>query len=289
MSQVSHTSSPVRDYTGLAARVVAAAQPPAVCRVYGQQTTPDASVSYDLLIVRVPVPRSRFKVLINGGTHGDEPAGAEAVVRFLEGRRYERWPEVEFTITPCTNPWGYVHDKREGPFGVDLNRSFRRATRTAPQVSLLKQALARRKFDMFIDCHEDVDATGLYVFAPNDLGRSIVDAVRTAGPIQPGDMVDGEIPLDRGVVNLDAPRFREGREMRNTWPLPLYIARFHRQLAPPSSARSAALENSEGAPPEDTPFTSSATVETPTSLALDQRVSMHLRAIDAALATLYRK
>ncbi|HEV2125920.1 MAG TPA: DUF2817 domain-containing protein [Chloroflexota bacterium] len=282
--------SVTRDYDELAARIVAAVEPPLTYRVYGQQTTPDPDVAYDLYLVRVPADRRRFSVLINGGTHGDEPAGAEAAVRFLEERRYLRWPEVEFTITPCTNPWGYVHNKREGPFGVDLNRSFRRATRAAPQVSLLKRALARRSFDLFVDCHEDVDTPGLYVFAPSALGKTIVEATRPLGPIHPGELVDGEIPVQEGVVQLDAPRFRERRRAINTWPLPYYIARYHaRQPERPKLAEGEALEASEGAPPDDPLLVTSATVETPVFLPMEQRAAMHLAAIDAALATLFQK
>lgn len=279
-----------RDYDELAARILAAVEPPLTYRVYGQQTTADPAVAYDLYLVRVPAERRRFAVLINGGTHGDEPAGAEAVVRFLEERRYSRWPEVEFTVTPCTNPWGYVHNKREGPFGVDLNRSFRRATRAAPQVSLLKRALSRRSFDLLVDCHEDVDTPGLYVFAPSALGRTIVDATRSLGPIHPGELVDGEIPVRNGVVELDAPRFRERQRSFNTWPLPYYIARFHaRQPERTTSTEQQALEASEGAPPNDPFLVTSATVETPVFLPLEQRAAIHLAAIDAALATLFQK
>src|SRR5688500_2988346 len=101
------TTSPTRDYAALAARIRAAAQPPLRLRVIGQQTTPDGAERYDLYLVTVPAGRRpRWRVYLNGGTHGDEPAGAEAVTRFLEEGRYRDWPDVAFTVTPCLNPWG---------------------------------------------------------------------------------------------------------------------------------------------------------------------------------------
>jgi murein peptide amidase A len=271
------------DYAALAERVQSASQPPVRLRLYGQQVSLDGTERYDLFVATIPsqTRRPRFSVLLNGGTHGDEPAGAEAVVRFLETRRYAQWPEVAFTLTPCTNPWGYVHGKREGPGGRDLNRAFQRATRLTAQITLYKRVLRGRRFDLFIDCHEDVDAPGLYVFARGgDLGRTIVEAVRAVGPIHPGNLVDGEIPLLDGVVNFGTRRRRP--RIGPTRHLSGYISRFHQpdpqgRIPQPGARRAPALSYA------------AATVETPTSLSMRQRVKMHLTAIDAALATLTEK
>jgi hypothetical protein len=271
---------PIRDFAALAARFRAAAGPPLSWSVIGQQTSPGGDERYDLYLVRIPATGSAgtspWRVYLNGGTHGDEPAGAEAVTRFLEEGRYRAWPDVAFTVTPCLNPWGYAHDRREGPGGRDLNRAFRRAAPATPEVSAVKRALRGRAFDLFLDCHEDVDAPGLYVFAPPTLGRVIVEAARAVGPVHPGPAVDGEIPLKESVVVLDDPdRARERRRVWTTWPLPFYVGRYHRRLP--------AMGSSGG--PDDWRM-ESATIETPTALALDQRVAMHLAAIDAALGHL---
>jgi hypothetical protein len=188
---------------------------------------------------------------------------------------------VAFTVTPCLNPWGYAHDRREVPGGRDLNRSFRRAARATPEVSAVKRALRGQVFDLVLDFHEDVDAPGLYVFAPAALGRAIVEAVRPLGPVHPGPAVDGEIPLKDSVVELDADeRLRERRRTLTTWPLPFYVGRYHRR-APAGVAG----EGSNPEPP-DVWAMAAATIETPTALALDQRVAMHLAAADAALRQL---
>ncbi|MGH2352499.1 MAG: hypothetical protein ACRDI2_00350 [Chloroflexota bacterium] len=284
-------SATPRDYNALAARIRAAAHPPLTCRVYGQQVTPDGAERYDLLLVRIrAVGRTAFRVLLNGGTHGDEPAGVEAVTRFLEAERYRAWLAVDFTVTPCTNPWGYAADRREGPGGRDLNRSFRRAGKTTPEISLLKRALAGRHFDLFVDCHEDVDAPGLYVFAPSALGRAIVAAAAEVGPVHPGPAVDGEIPLKESVVELDAERAGPRRRTWSTWPLPFYIARYHQrgrtQTLAQRSVGDARETEAENMLPPDIGRMPSATIETPTCLPLQQRVAMHLAAIDAALSTL---
>jgi hypothetical protein len=283
---------PTRDYAALAARIRAAARPPLRLRVIGQQTAPAGAERYDLYLVHVPARRRgthadpvgagtrrpRWRVYLNGGTHGDEPAGAEAATRFLEEARYRDWPDVAFTVTPCLNPWGYAHDRREGPGGRDLNRSFRRAARATPEIGAIKRALRGQSFDLFLDCHEDVDAPGLYVFAPAALGRAIVDGARPLGPVHPGPAVDGEIPLKDSVVALDADDILpERRRAFTTWPLPFYVGRYHQRAPAGAAGEGASLE------PPDVWAMQTATIETPTALALDQRVAMHLAAVDAAL------
>jgi hypothetical protein len=305
--EVAPAAPDLRDYAALVARVKAAVGLPLSWRVYGQQVGTGGIERYDLLLVRIPArgsvgtrrpadgsrapitPPARRHVLLNGGTHGEEPAGAEAMVRFLEERRYERWPSIAFTLIPCANPWGYVHDRREGPGGRDLNRSFRRAGHATPEVALLKRALGRRAFDLFVDCHEDEDAPGLYVFAPSRLGLAIVAAASALGPVHQGPLVDDIIPLAAGVVEIDSARALERRRTWRNWPLPFYIAQHHRRrtragflgghpAAPPAQALP--IDRSAGADAEP----AWAVVETATFLPLEQRVAMHLAAIDAAIA-----
>ena len=288
----------MRDYAALAARVRAAAAPPLTWRVYGQQMAGESGAAHDLYVVRVPAAggRGRYRVLLNGGTHGDEPAGPEAVVRFLEERRYAAWPDVEFVVVPCTNPWGYVHDRREGPGGRDLNRSFRRAGRQTVEVGLLKRALRGQRFDLFLDCHEDVDAPGLYVFAPRAIGEAIVAAAGRHGPLHPGPLVDGEIPLEKSVVVLDDDRWHARRQQRprrrTSWPLPFYVARYHQRRPERDATQPApeAIERAaeETAPPVDVVRMAQATIETPTTIPLGQRVAMHHAAIDAAVRLMTR-
>jgi murein peptide amidase A len=279
-------------FAPLLARIVRATTTPSSCNCYGRQVVPDGADHYDLPLVRVPAAmdmRGTKRVLLNGGTHGDEPAGVEAIVRFLEERRHERWPHVEFVVTPCANPWGYVHGRREGPDGLDLNRCFQRLSTAgwpceperepgqpesrpaAPaEVVHLQRMLRSRPFDLVIDCHEDVDAPGLYVFAPAGVGRTIVEAAGQAGPLHSGTAVDGEFPLCESIVDLGAVgvlQVQSRHPAAGTLPLPLG-----------SLAASLLLDGHH--------LATVVTVETPARLPLAQRAAMQLSAIDAALSTL---
>jgi hypothetical protein len=65
-------------------------------------------------------------IVIASGTHGVEGyAGAACQLHFME-----TWQSrfaasgVAFLLVHAVNPWGYLHDRRVTPEGVDLNRNF---------------------------------------------------------------------------------------------------------------------------------------------------------------------
>ena len=264
-----------RSYAELESRLAAATSPPLRRRRIARQAG-----TYAIWEIRVPA-RRRIRVLLNGGTHGDEPAGVEALLRFLEQRRYEAWPEIAFTVLPCLNPWGFERDTREGPAGHDLNRAFRRASPATPEVSAIKRVLSRRRLTCSMDCHEDCDAAGFYAYElpeVSSLGHAVVEAVGAVGPISPDCVVEEIVPVRGGLARTDELRPQPGDEMAAamppegwrdfrafveawpTWPLPIYL--WHRHGA------------------------RAFTFETPTALSLEQRVVMHLAAIEAVLRAL---
>lgn len=63
------------------------------------------------------------QVLLVGGIHGNEPAGVEAAVTWMESKRAERWP-VRWLVLPCANPCGWLYDRRTASSQRDLNRCF---------------------------------------------------------------------------------------------------------------------------------------------------------------------
>ena len=271
-----------RSYTDLEARLAAAMPLPLQRRRIAQQAG-----TYAIWEVRIPalrrIPRSRprARVCLNGGTHGDEPAGVEALLQFLERRCYEAWPGITFTLIPCLNPWGFVRDTREGPAGHDLNRAFRRASPATPEVSAIKRVLSRRRLTCSMDCHEDCDAKGFYAYElpeVSSLGQGVVEAVGAVGPINPDCLVEEIVPVRDGLARTDELRPQADDEMAATmppeawrdfrtfvrawptWPLPIYL--WHRHGA------------------------RAFTFETPTVLPLDQRVGMQLAAIETVLQAL---
>lgn len=95
-------------------------------------------------------------ILISGGIHGREPAGAFAVVRFLEQEAKEpSYPDFNFFSFPCVNPWGFERGIPEKEDGQNINRQFFDGT-AAKEVNAIIQALKQetREYLFSMDMHE---------------------------------------------------------------------------------------------------------------------------------------
>ena len=125
------------------------------------------------------------RVLLTGGVHGNEPMGAESVMRFAEllRRSPEAFPGTAFDIIPVVNPWGYEHDRRYNQQGFDINRDF--GPFQTQEARIIRDFMADKQYDLAIDHHEDSSAQGFYLYdvaTPHeDLCRAIIDAVRKQG------------------------------------------------------------------------------------------------------------
>ncbi len=58
------------------------------------------------------------KVYISSGIHGDEPAGALALLELLQIHTLP--PEISFFICPLLNPWGMQNNKRTNADKIDI-------------------------------------------------------------------------------------------------------------------------------------------------------------------------
>lgn len=150
-------------------------------------------------------PCGRKRVLLSGGVHGDEPAGLEAVLAFLERNPAPQLRSFTFLILPCVNPWGYVHNTRENSAGDDINRSFSKPQ--VPEGEIARQILKGMRFDLYVDFHEDWEATGFYLYEGRRdeqwVGPSIIPEVEKVGVIDPdGEDDEDDIPISRGVYRV---------------------------------------------------------------------------------------
>ena len=146
-------------------------------------------------------------VLLTAGVHGDEPAGVEAVVRFLERDLTDTLKQFYFTVIPCVNPSGYVNNTRENVDGKDINRAFEE--NDLAEVKILKSILNGQRFVVHLDMHEDYDGTGTYFYEGHKHSKwlvpSITKDVQRIGPLDKHDGDDGQkaIFIDKGVYMID--------------------------------------------------------------------------------------
>lgn len=137
--------------------------------------------------------------------HGDEPAGALAVVQFL--RELSEQPALaegyRVDAYPVCNPTGFEDNTRHSRAGKDLNREFWRNS-IEPEVQLLETELRARHFQGIIQLHADDTSNGLYGFVR---GHTLTEALlrpalREAGKILPKNAnatIDGFAARD-GII-----------------------------------------------------------------------------------------
>lgn len=196
-------------------------------------------------------------VLITGGMHGDEPAGVEAVLQFLERDNATLLNKFSFLIIPCINPYGYVHNTREALDGIDINRAFE--TQAVAEVAIVKEALGQTQFSLAIDCHEDYDATGFYLYEGKQdekyIGPKLATAAKAIGPIDPDDPGEDAPGIAEGVYKVATSWGTQG--------LTPYLLHFHSEHVIIS--------------------------ETPTIWQLERRAALHLTILDTALEIISEK
>ncbi|MBT5832061.1 MAG: M14 family metallocarboxypeptidase, partial [Candidatus Latescibacteria bacterium] len=149
-------------------------------------------------------------IYINGGTHGDEPAGIEGALAFLEGDWTPWLDRLQFCVIPCLNPWGYIHNSRENAQGVDINWAYQRED--VVEVALLRRFIQCKHFSAVVDLHEDWESPGYYVYElwrGNPIGPLITRRVAGVCQINTNRIIEDEIAY-HGLIhpNLEAEKRR---------------------------------------------------------------------------------
>lgn len=177
--------------------------------------------------------RRPVRICVGAGIHGDEPAGVEAVLRWLEGlpEMGQRMPVADLVIFPCINPSGYERNRRVNDDGIDLNRQYKNPK--APiEVRAVRRALGRLsdgqtgwRFDLSIEFHEDVDSTGFYLYElighRRPIGRALIAAAARRLPINHAKKIEGA-DAEAGIIQRDR---RTVLRRHSRWPHALYL--FH--------------------------------------------------------------
>lgn len=157
------------------------------------------------LTFRDPGISDPIRLGIFAAIHGDEPAGALAVVQFL--RELSAQPALaegyRIDAYPVCNPTGFEDNTRHSRAGKDLNREFWKNS-AEPEVQLLEKELRLRHFHGIIQLHADDTSDGIYGFVRgNTLTEALIrPALREAGKILPRNVnatIDGFAARD-GII-----------------------------------------------------------------------------------------
>ena len=199
----------------------------------------------------------KTNVLFSAGIHGNEPAGTECVMRFVEAlaRNPEKYQSIAFDIFPLVNPWGWTHDIRFNRAGIDINRDF--ASFNSQEAAIIRQALQTREYNLMFDLHEDPLASGFYIYQyglkDRQVAERIVAAIEDMGYPVEQDVRMVVLKTQNGII--DAPMWGL-HYMRLTGQLSItnYYRLYHSVYV--------------------------FTVETPTALAFEDRLKMQQTAVE---------
>jgi len=160
-------------------------------------------------------------VMLSAGMHGEEPAGVEGVLRWLEQGNPGN---VNWFVLPCINPFGWERNRRTNAQQCDINRQFHRDTET-PEAELIKRLVRGRRFRFSMEFHEDVDATGFYLYELRRqspyVGEKILRAVERVVPINHDKIIDGNEATGRGLIRRDAGT--NFMRTRRRWPMAFHL------------------------------------------------------------------
>ena len=199
------------------------------------------------------VGQTPIRLGLFAGVHGDEPAGCEALGRFLSGvlEEPERATGYELLLYPVVNPTGYLAGTRASASGKGLNREFWRSS-LEPEVQIIEHELRSQAFAGVITLHADDTCEGHYGYSH---GQALDDAL-----LQPAlAAAETIMPRDRRAV-IDGFTAREGA----------ISDCFHGVLS---------------APPDQDPRPFNLIFETPAHREMELQVAANVAALDAILAT----
>lgn len=183
---------------------------------------------------------------LSSGIHGDEPAPALALLRLVEEGRLD--PFHDWTLCPLLNPTGFALRQRENFSGIDLNRDYLRP-RSAETSAHSRWLQQQAPFDLAICSHEDWEATGFYLYElnPDNLASPAADMIAAAvthHPIETATLIDGREVAAPGIIRPTSDPL-----LRELWPEAIFLLHHGTRLV--------------------------FTTETPSSLPIDLRISIH--------------
>lgn len=120
---------------------------------------------------------SKLPILLTGSIHGNEAAGAEYIVNFVEAlsQHPERYPDQSFHMVPIINPWGWIHDTRFNQNGYDINRDF--VSFSSQESRIIMNHTKKKRYSLMLDLHEDPSAKGFYLYQHGQKNKTISEMV----------------------------------------------------------------------------------------------------------------
>lgn len=193
----------------------------------GRLDYPEIASVFWRMVYRPFLPGMK-RVLIVAGVRGNEAAGVESTLAFIEKLSAPPGPGALFDadILPVVNPWGWAHGRGRNREKIDIDWDF--GTFASREARIIRRFLRDKRYDLVIDLREDVDAKGVYVqlfgSAPTAAAeRILAEATARGTPIE--RRPSGPWPTTRPGIVL-VPLWRLALQERlGSVSLPHYVRR----------------------------------------------------------------
>lgn len=219
--------------------------------------------SYDIFSLRGGGESRGDGVYLSAGVHGDEPAGAWALLQWAEGNQ-ELLAGAPIIILPCVNPWGLVNNMRGDEKRRDLNRMFQ--NESLPFFLSWRKLLGKQQFRVTLNLHEDYDAQGIYVYelAPPDVDVSdqVFNRIESIIPRESREEIDGRVTSAGMIQRSEGLQRVVDEELEGGCPEAIYLYLNHTELA--------------------------LTFETPSEFAFHERVQAQVGYIEGVMAEVFQ-
>lgn len=142
-------------------------------------------------------------IYLSAGVHGDEPAGAWALLHWAE-KNTRLLRSGAFLLVPCFNPEGFIANTRTNARGVDINRAF--DDEGDPLMRTWQGWVRSRSLALALCLHEDYDALGCYVYELSGrrvaLSERLLRACSSVMKRDPRSAMDGNA-AKRGIIRRE--------------------------------------------------------------------------------------
>ena len=201
---------------------------------------------------------SKPTVFLNAGSHGDEPAGVYAIIRFLSEDLPQYTDDFNFVVSPCLNPSGFDAGTHDTASGMNINSVI--GTESTDELIQAVEAKLKKlapSICLAFDLHEDNSGVqrGCYTYEmisknTNRIAHRVLEVLATSDICRLSKIY--ESTNNNGVIedNLDKPQ--------------------------PYSGGMATFLKAQGAQHV-------MAIETPTEWALEKRIETHLAMIRRGL------
>ncbi|MEJ5357601.1 MAG: hypothetical protein WHT06_02905 [Desulfobacterales bacterium] len=132
-----------------------------------------------------PFRPDRPRALILAGVRGNDRGAVQAALDLLRDLAaapgdYAAW---DLDLLPLVNPWGFVHDRSENAYGIDIDRDFSQFR--SPEARLLRKFLREKRYDLVVELREDPGARGFAIGLTGAQDRTpatrLIERMREAG------------------------------------------------------------------------------------------------------------